>query len=67
MIDVGKKKLKQFLENNFPPYNSYEVLQETDDKIVAVLNYGVKDKIRVTIGYADDGYNLLKLLQTDFI
>lgn len=64
---VTKKKIKQFLENNFPPYDDYEIVQDTPDKVVAVLNYGRKDGIRVTIGYADDGYSLLKLLQTDFI
>lgn len=64
---MNKRKVKQFIENNFPPYDNYEILQDTDDKVVAILNYGRKDKIRVTIGYADDGYSLLKLLQTDFI
>lgn len=64
---MNKRKVKQFIENNFPPYDNYEILQDTDDKVVAILNYGRTDKIRVTIGYADDGYSLLKLLQTDFI
>lgn len=64
---MNKRKVKQFIENNFPPYDNYEILQDTDDKVVAILNYGRKDKIRVTIGYVDDGYSLLKLLQTDFI
>ena len=61
------KKVKQFLENSFPPYIDYEILQNTDDKVVAILNYGRKEKIRVTIGYTDDGYSLLKLIQTDFL
>ena len=61
------KKLKSFLENNFPPYDKYEVLENDEERIVAVLYYGTRDKIRVTIGYADEGYSLLKLLQTDFI
>ena len=64
---MNNKKVKQFLDNNFPPYNSCDIIQNTDDKVVALLSFGVKDKIRVTIGYADDGYSLLKLIQTDFI
>ena len=61
------KKLNSFLENNFPPYEKYEIIENKEDKIVAVLYYGKKDKIRITLGYADEGYSLLKLLQTDFI
>lgn len=64
---MNNKKVKQFLENSFPPYDNYEIIQNTDEKVIAVLNYGRKDKIRVTIGYSKDGYNNCKLLQTDFI
>ena len=62
------KKVKHFIENNFPPYNECTILQETNDQVVALLDYGKRgEKLRVTIGYTGDEYSLCKLLQTDFI
>ena len=57
----------KFIENNFPPYNNCTIIEEKDDKAVALLDYGSNNKMRITVGLADDGYNLYKLLQTDFI
>ena len=62
------KKAKQFIENNFPPYNEITILEETDERVIALLDYGRREeKLRVTIGYTGDEYSLYKLLQTDFI
>lgn len=62
------KKAKHFIENNFPPYNDITIIEEDDDKVIALLDYGKREeKLRVTIGYTGDEYSLYKLLQTDFI
>lgn len=57
----------QFIEANFPPYNSCTIIKEEKDKAVAILDYGSNNKMRITVGRIDDGYNLYRLLQTDFI
>lgn len=61
------KKIMQFIEANFPPYNNCTIIKEEEDKTVAVLDYGSDNKMRITVGHIDDGYNLYRLLQTDFI
>lgn len=62
------KKAKHFIENNFPPYNDITIIEEDDDKVIALLDYGKREeKLKVTIGYTGDEYSLYKLLQTDFI
>lgn len=64
---MNKKKLKHFLDINFPQYNNCTILEDTDEKAVAILEYGKYDKIRVTIGLDGESQILYKLLQTDFI
>ena len=62
------KKAKHFIENNFPPYNDITIIEEDDDKVIALLDYGKREeKLKVTRGYTGDEYSLYKLLQTDFI
>ena len=66
---MNRKKAIKFLENSFPPYNKCTVITEVSDEIVAILDYGRNDKIRVKVGYgygSSDGGNY-KLIQTDFI
>jgi len=62
------KKVRQFIDNNFPPYVECTILDEKDDKVVALLDYGKReDRLKVTIGYAGEDYNLYRLLETNFI
>lgn len=64
---LSRKKVVQFIDNNFPPYNSCTIIEEQDNKAIAVLEYGLRDKLRVTIGYVGDEYSAYRLLQTEFI
>lgn len=64
---MNKKRVRQFLDNNFPPYNECTIIEEKTDKVVALLDYGKReDKLKVTIGYSSDGV-MYKLLQTNFV
>lgn len=65
---MNKKKVKQFIDSNFPPYSELTILEEQIDYVTVLLDYGKREeKLKVKIGYANDGYNLYRLLQTDFI
>lgn len=65
---INPKKVKRFIENNFPPYNEITILEETNERVIALLDYGKREeKLKVTIGYSGEDYNLYKLLETDFI
>ena len=64
---MSDKQIEQFLEVNFPPYESYDIKENTKDKAVLVIHYGRKDNLKVTIGYADESSSFLELLRTDFI
>lgn len=64
---MNNKKVMRFIDNNFPPYNSCTIIEEKDDKTIAILEYGKTDRLRVTVGIEDGDYSLYRLLQTDFI
>lgn len=65
---MNKKKVIQFIDNNFPPYCECTILDEKDDRVVALLDYGKReDKLKVTIGYAGEDYSLYRLLETNFV
>ena len=61
------KKIVHLIEANFATYNNCTIIKEGEDETVAVLDYGNNNKMRITVGHIDDGYNLYRLLQTDFI
>lgn len=62
------KKVQQFIDNNFPPCSECTIVEETPEKVIALLDYGRReDKLRITIGFSGEDYSLYKLLQTDFI
>ena len=64
---MNVKKVKQFLENNFPPYYNYTILEETNNKVTVLLDYGKnEEKLKVAIGYTDDT-KLYRLLNTDLV
>jgi len=64
---MNKKKVMQFIDSNFPPCKNYTIITEGSDEAVAVLDYGGSDRLRIRVGYCDEGHNLYRLLQTDFI
>lgn len=65
---ISIRKVKHFIETNFPPYNDCTILDEKDDRVVALLDYGRReDKLKVTIGYTGEDYSLYRLLETNFI
>lgn len=65
---ISTRKVKQFIENNFPPYTECTILDEKDDRVVALLDYGKReDKLKVTIGYSGEDYSLYRLLETNFV
>ena len=64
---MNKRKIMQFIDNNFPPCKSCTIIEEDSDEAVAVLDYGGSDKLQIRVGYFDESHNLYRLLQTDFI
>ena len=64
---MNKRKVKQFIDNNFPPCCDYTIIEDKEDKVIALLDYGRReDKLKIAIGYSDEG-NMCKLLSTDFV
>ena len=62
------KKLKVFIENNFPQPSNYDITSEENDKAVILLDYGkAEPKMEITVEKTYDAYNLLKLTDTKLI
>lgn len=65
---MNMKKLKVFIENNFPQPNKYDITSEENDKAVILLDYGkAEPKMEITVEKTYDAYNLLKLTDTKLI
>lgn len=65
---MNMKKLKIFIENNFPQPNKYDITSEENDKAVILLDYGkAEPKMEITVEKTYDAYNLLKLTDTKLI
>ena len=65
---MNMKKLKVFIENNFPQPNKYDITSEENDKVVILLDYGkAEPKMEITVEKTYDAYNLLKLTDTKLI
>ena len=64
---MSRRSVEKFLESSFPAYENYTIVEENGNKIVAILDYGKYDKLRVTFGYDKSSHMLYKLLRTDFI
>ena len=65
---MNMKKLKVFIENNFPQPNKYDITSEENDKAVILLDYGkAEPKMQITVEKPYDAYNLLKLTDTKLI
>ena len=64
---MNKKKVLQFIDSNFPPYNKCTIVEECGDEAIAVLDYGKNDRLQIRVGCFDDNHSLYRLLQTDFI
>lgn len=65
---MNTKKLKTFIDANFPTPNKYNIQTETDDRVVVLLDYGrTEPKMKVTIEQTYESYNLLKITNTQFI
>lgn len=65
---MNTKKLKTFIQNNFPEPNKYDITSEENDKAVILLDYGkAEPKMEITVEKTYDAYNLLKLTDTKLI
>ena len=61
------KSIVRFLDQNFPPYASYNILSLNPINSKVELVYGPKDKIIVEIGTGIEDESSLKLLSTVFV
>lgn len=59
------KKVKSYLENNFPEPDKYNILQLDINLTKIELYYG-KDKITISIGLDTSSSSLFKLIETKF-
>ena len=63
----NQKKINKFLRDNFPPYCKSEIINETNDEIIILLNYGYnEDQIEITIGKTPGNEGLYRLESTNF-
>lgn len=63
------RKMKRFLENNFPPFNKAEVISNDVENAVVLLDYGQREpKMRVTVDKAGgEVYSNFRLTETEFL
>lgn len=63
------KKMKRFVENNFPPYNNMEVISNDKEQATLLLDYGSKEpKMKVVVDRAGgEIYSNFRLVETIFM
>ena len=61
---IVKKKLSQFLEHNFPPYNEIKYITISPEYNKVELVYSKNDSMVIEIGIGDG--SMYKLLSTNF-
>lgn len=62
------RKLKSFLETNFPPFTKADLISNNDDKATVILDYGKSEPLlKVEVVLSEDKYSLYKLADTKFV
>ncbi len=65
---MSSKKIRDFLDKNFPPCASFKILEEESDTAVVLLDYGrYEDKLKIKLKKCAEDGNLYKLEETQFI